>query len=171
MAGPRLMAAAAAAALVLLAGCEAKIGDRADAPAGNTAEAKAEDGAFSINAPGFQMKVDIPQAIANKARIDSDSDIVYPGSKVRGIHVDAGRDDEDSKVQLSFTSPDAPAKLADWYRSADRADKFTLAATREENGGFSFEGAEKEDGDPFTISLRPGAGGGTEGELRLRDRN
>ncbi len=164
---------AAIAAAALLAGCEAKIGksDEADAGANVSAAGKAEEGSFSINAPGFKMKLDIPESLANRASIDSDSDIVYPGAKMRGIHIEAEGDDGKDGVELSFTSPDTPAKVAGWYRDPARAEKFAITTDREEAGGYALAGTEADDGDPFTLTLQPLDGGGTDARLTLQDKN
>ena len=164
----------AAAALALLGACEAKIGDgsadaNSAAPANVSAEGKAEEGQLSIKAPGFDLKLDIPTGVSNEAQIDSDSRIMYPGAKLAGMHVEAtGKAGGDrSAVELRFTSPDAPAQVANWYRDPARADGFTLRSTAPEGAGWAIAGTDKENGDPFTVRLAPAAGGGTDGRLTL----
>lgn len=162
---------AGVAATLLLAGCEARVGKEAtDADWAAAPEGKAEEGSFSIDVPGFEMKLDLPESFANQAEMDSDSEIVYPGSKMSGIHIAADRDERQRGVELRFTSPDAPAKVAEWYRSGDRSDHFTIGAVRQEGGGYTLSAKDVDDGDPMTVSLRP-AGGGTLGRIVLRDVN
>ena len=172
MTGLKLLSALAA--LILLPGCEARIGEKSDGgKAGATLEANsaaaAEEGRFSIEAPGFAMKIDIPEAIANNADIDSDSGILYPGSKLSGMHVEAD-DKAGSGVELRFTSADAPDKIAAWYRDPARASDFTLASAGREGDAILISGADKKDGDPFTLRLTPRQGGGSDARLLLRDR-
>ena len=176
-------------ALALLAACEARVGtDKAEAdtaPQGSAsaasggtentsvAQAEAKDGELSIDAPGFKMKLDIPKALAGQAQINGDSGILYPGAALSGMHVAAREQSgsEQSRVELRFTSSDAPAKLVAWYRDPARAGEFTVGSVRQNGAGFSITGSESGDGDPFELSLTPRGGGGTEGVLKLRDRS
>jgi hypothetical protein len=163
-------AIAAVAALALLAACEARIGKDEQSAETKSVAGKAEEGSFSIKVPGFNMKLDIPEGLANRAEIDSDSEIFYPGSKMRGIHIEAGEGEGRNGVELRFTNPDPPAKVASWYRSSDRSADFTIASAREEGGGYLLSGTQKDDGDPFVLQLRP-AGGGTDARLTFQDKN
>lgn len=165
----------ALAALILLPGCEARIGQDGDgektAADGNVA-GEAEEGRFSIEAPGFAMKIDIPESIAESADVDSDSGILYPGSKLSGMHIEASDDKAGSSgVELRFTSPDTPDRIAAWYRDPARAADFTIASAAREGDAILIRGTEKDDGDPFALRLTPRQGGGSDARLTLRDRN
>ena len=178
MASTRVIAAAAL--LALLGGCEARIGeDEAEAngaaaanvsAASVSAEGKAEEGRLSVNAPGFDLKLDIPTGIGNNADFDSDSELVYPGAKLSGMHIEAAGKGggNDSAVEMRFASADAPAKVAAWYRDPARAGDFALGSARQEGEGWAMSGTAKESGDPFSLRLAPRAGGGTDGRLVLR---
>jgi hypothetical protein len=74
-------------------------------------------------------------------------------------------------VELRFASSDAPQAIADWYRDPARAETITIAAVKEEAGSIVVDGTEKDDGDPFTVRLGAGQGGGTDGRLVLSDRD
>jgi hypothetical protein len=161
------------AALVLLGGCEARIGrDEAPSNAATTAEKKgaAEEGTFSIDTPGFQMKLDIPTALAERAEVDSENGLLYPGATLSGIHVQAREGNGQSQVELRFATTDAPERVAAWYRDPARADDFTIASASQKDGATVLAGTQKDDGDPFELSLSPKDGGGTDGRLKLRDR-
>jgi hypothetical protein len=88
-----------------------------------------------------------------------------------GMHVEARDRGEGgrSTVELRFTSTDAPAKVAAWYRDPARASEFSVGSASQAGGVITIAGTEKEDGDPFELSLSP-RGAGTEGLLKLRDR-
>ena len=174
-----LFAAIGAAALTLAA-CEAKIGkDDADnapaakgAPTDVSAEGKAKEGQFSIDAPGFALKFDIPEGIADHADVESDSDVLYPGAELSGMHIQAGDDAkgrDSGSVELRFTSVDAPGRVAAWYRDPARAKDLTVSAARREGDGFVIEGKDDE-GDPFKVIIGQGANGGTDGRLVLSDK-
>ncbi len=166
------------AALALLGACEARIGkseaEKAEAGAASQAPAaagKAEEGQLSIKAPGFDLKLDIPDAIANHA--NADGELIYPGAELSGMHVEAGADKgagRQSGVELRFRSTDPVDKVAAWYRDPARAEGFAIASTRREESGLVIEGTQKSDGDPFTLRLTP-APTGTAGRLTLSDRN
>ncbi|MFC7498932.1 hypothetical protein ACFQRC_06830 [Enterovirga sp. GCM10030262] len=172
---------AALCAASLLAACEAKIGkEDAAAPTADadgareeiSAEGKAEEGQFSINAPGFDLKFDIPDGLAERAEVESDSDILYPGSSLSGLHIEAGErsDGRDrGAVELRFASADAPDKIAAWYRDPARAAVLTIASAGREGDDTVIRGTQKEDGDPFTVRLSPASGGGTDGRLVFSD--
>ena len=148
----------------------AKPGERAEV----SAEGKAEEGQFSIDAPGFEMKVEIPSGIASRAKVESDGDdgdIVYPGSTLSGLHVEGGRKGEGgSAVELRFTSGDTPERIAAWYRDPARTEISVASATRE-GGDHVIQGTRKEDGEPFSVRLSPRSGGGTDARVMLVDRS
>ena len=159
-----------AAAALALGACEARLGNDA-APQGNgSARNKAEEGEVSINAPGFQMKINIPEGLRREANIQDDSGVIYPGSTVTGIHVEGGRErgKSDGEVELRFASADAPDRVAAWYQDPARAGDFTIATANREGAAYTFAGTTKDDGR-FRISLGPRAGGGTEGRALLSE--
>ncbi len=165
-------ALAALAAMILLAACEARIGKEEDAPSQteSVGNGQAEEGELSIDTPGFQMKLNIPKAISDRAEVDSDSGLLYPGATVSGIHVEGRGKASDSRVELRFNSKDDPARIAAWYRDPARASEFTITSASRNGDVVNLSGTEKEDGDPFDLTLGPRGGGGTDGRLRLRDR-
>lgn len=165
---------------LLLGACEARIGKGDDATASNSsaeagsspAAGKAKEGELSIKAPGFDMKVNIPRAITNHVNADSDDQLVYPGSSVDGLHIEASAKQEgkgDSGVELRFKTGDAFDKVAAWYRDPARRDGFSIGEVGREGNSLVIAGTQKEDGDPFRLQLSPAAGGGTEGRLTLSD--
>jgi hypothetical protein len=164
-----LPAFAAIGALALTA-CEARFGNDARPSGNGSAENKAEEGEVSINAPGFQMKIDIPEGIRREANIHDDSGIIYPGSIVGGIHVEGGRErgKSDGEVELRFTSADPPDRVAGWYRDPARAGDFTVAAAAREGEAYVFSGTTRDNGH-FRVRLAPRAGGGTEGRALLSE--
>ena len=160
-------------ALTILAGCEAKFGDRADAPANNV-EVVADggkEGEFSLKAPGIDMKIDIPKGVADQMNVDSQNDILYPGAKLAGIHIDAQEKNagDRSQVELNFTSVDAPDKLAAWYQDKARGERFTIGSVTREGSGYALA-ATDEDGDPFSVKLTAAPSGGTAGRVLIQDR-
>lgn len=166
----RLLSIAAAAALALTA-CEARLGNDAQ-PAGNgTAENKAEEGQLSISAPGIQMKINIPEGLRSETHIHDDSGLIYPGSTMRGLHVEGGREKgrSNDEVELRFASADAAEAVARWYRDPARASHFTIAAETREGPAYVFAGARKNGNGAFRIHLAPRPAGGTDGRVLLSD--
>src|SRR3546814_21189297 len=103
---PTFLAALSAAAL--LTACEARIGmedegaaDTNGAAATVSAEGRAQEGQSSIDAPGFDLKFDIPEGMTEHADVASDSDSPYPGARPTGLHSQpregTGRDSETRK--------------------------------------------------------------------------
>lgn len=169
----RLLPLAAAAAFALTA-CEARFGNDADAGHENdngSAAGKAEEGRLSIHAPGFDMKINIPEGIRREAGIDDDSGIIYPRSTFSGMHVEGGHDESrsDGEVELAFTSADAPDLVARWYQDPARAPDFTVATANREGAAYAMAGTMTGDDGRFRLRLSPRQGGGTEGRVVLSD--
>jgi hypothetical protein len=168
-----LLPLAAAAALALTA-CEARLGNHAEAEENRTAgaEGKAEEGRLSIHAPGFDLKINIPEGIRREADMEGDSDIIYPNSRFSGMHVEGGRDDNksDGEVELAFTTDDAADLVARWYRDPARAPDFTVAAANQQGPVWVIAGTTGRNDGNFRVRLAPRPGGGTEGRVVLTDR-
>lgn len=159
-----------------LAACEARFGNDADQAnvAGNAgAEGKAEEGRLSIHAPGFDMKINIPERIRREAGIDDDSGILYPNSTFSGMHVEGGRDDSrsDGEVELAFTSADSPEVIARWYRDPARTPDFTVASAGREGAALVIAGTMTDDDGRFRVRLSQREGGGSDGRVVLSDRH
>ena len=153
-------------AAVALAGCEAKIGGKDEAPAGNvSAEGKAEQDMVSIKAPGVDIKVDLPDSIRDSASVESDSELLYPGSKVGGVHIEAGGNDQGA-VEIRFSTPDDPAKVAAWYRDAARTH-FKIDGAGREGPAYLLNGHEVDDNSRFKLRIAPAASG-SEGILSVQ---
>ncbi|HEV2818311.1 MAG TPA: hypothetical protein VGW40_13955 [Allosphingosinicella sp.] len=170
MTASRLLFPAAAAALALTA-CDARFGNDV-APGGNgSAENKAEEGQVSISAPGVEMKIDVPEGLRQEMRMNDDSGLIYPGSRMSGVHVEGGREKgrSDGEVELRFNSADAPDVVARWYRDPARAADFTIATATREGPAYLFAGTNKDGDGRFRIRLTPRAGGGTDGRVLLSD--
>ena len=168
----RLLPLAALAALVLGA-CEARFGNDA-APSNGSAEGRAEEGRLSISAPGFEMKINIPESIRREAGIDDDSGVIYPNSRFSGIHVEGGRDGDagrrDGEVELRFASVDSPDTVVRWYRDPARAADFTVSSAAREGGAFVVAGTTRDNDGQFRVRLLQRAGGGTDGRVVLTER-
>lgn len=159
---------AGAAAIALLVACQARFGK----DEGETAvAAKADEGSFSIDLPGFGMKLDMPERWAEQAKIDADNKIFPPGARFRGFSVQAGREGKEDGVELRFTAADAPAKIAQWYRDGAPRDELTIASATEQDGVYTLAGTTRDDDDPFTVRLSAAEGGGTAGRISFTDRN
>jgi hypothetical protein len=174
MKAPRLLPLAATAALVLTA-CEARVGNGVQPDGNGSAENKAEEGQVSINAPGVQMKINIPEGLRHEAAIHDDSGLVYPGSTMSGMDVEGARDasqghgQSEGEVELRFASTDPPDKVAHWYQDPARGRAFTLASSGREGAAYVFAGTKRDGGGRFRIRLAPRQGGGTDGRVLLTD--
>ena len=170
---PRNSLLLAAAAAIALTACEARFGNHAGPDGNGSAENKAEEGRVSVHAPGFDLKISIPEGIRREANMDGDNDIIYPNSTFAGIHVEGGGRDHhsDGEVELAFRSADAPDLVARWYQDPARAPDFTVATANREGAAFVIAGTTADNDGNFRIRLSPRAGGGTDGRVILSDRN
>lgn len=160
-----------AACALLLAGCEAKVGNSAGNAADEngqvSAEGKAEEGKVTVKAPGLELSLAIPMEITGKA--DHQGRLLHPDAAVSGVYV-AGGEGGEGEVELRFHADAPPETVAAWYRDPARADDFTLSSFGREGDAFVAAGEEKKDGQRFRLRLGPGEAGGTDGRLAIRDR-
>ena len=166
--------AGVAAAVLLLAACEARIGNDAPPVGENaTAAGRAEEGRLTVEAPGFNMAIDIPEAVHARAEIDERAGLVYPGSEFSGMHIQGGREDEagghDGQVELRFTHADPPDRVAAWYRDPARAEDLTVDSATRRGDAIVIAGTVKSDNERFTVTIAPRAGGGSDTRLVLAD--
>jgi hypothetical protein len=168
------------AAMAFLTACEAKVStgdgspDDGGAPAASSAVGKSEKGKLSIKAPGFDMKINIPKGISDRTDVNDDSQLIYPGAALAGMHIEAGAEaagKRNSGVELRFTSSEPLDKVAAWYRDPARSTGFSIARIGREGAATIISGTQKSDGDPFSLRLSPAPHGGTEGRLTLTDAN
>jgi hypothetical protein len=160
-------------AAALVCGCEAKIGNDAGKAGENgqsSAEGKAQEGQIALDAPGFSLKLNVP---LDRAKTESDDKILYPGSTLTGLFIDAHPDKKtgaDGEVELRFASSDPPDKVAAWYRDPARAQDFSLSSDGREGGALVMAGIRKDDNEGFRLRLEP-KGNGTDGRLLIRDKD
>ncbi|HYG47411.1 MAG TPA: hypothetical protein VD846_05645 [Allosphingosinicella sp.] len=176
MNGPGLCTAFAA--VVLLWACDGRADrDEAGNAAANThvsAEGKAEEGKISLKMPGVDMTISLPKGVADEARAERDSKLLYPGATLRGMAIAAGPNSDksgDSEVEIRFSSPDPVDKVAAWYRDPARADGFRLERAAREGDAWVVTGIQKRDQHRFRLRLGPRDGGGTDGRLAIRHRD
>jgi hypothetical protein len=164
--------AALAGVAVLICGCEAKLGSadgNSEANVQRSAEGKAEEGMVALDAPGLNFKIRIP---LDRAQTDSQSELLYPGSTITGIYIAAQPDSKtgsDGEVELRFASPDAPEKIAAWYRDRNRQKALTLSSDTRDGAAYLLAGTGKGNEEGFRLRLEPKAAG-TGGRLTVRDK-
>jgi hypothetical protein len=165
--------------LVLLGGCEMKAGkgeaggnDMASLSVGEDGNVAitANDGAegVSVSLPGFEGKMKIPGMELGGDNMDIDGMKLYPGSEVKGINVTDQKGRGNSQVEMRFTSPGTPAKVAAYYAEAARGEDYSDVKVSRNGDAATFT-AKKADGDDLTIIMNPAAGG-TTGQILIRGR-
>ena len=134
-----------------------------------SAEGKAQEGKISVKAPGVDITISVPKELTGEAKAGKDSKILYPGATLAGMAIAADDKDRqgDTDVEMRFKTADSPDTVAAWYRDPARADGFRLDSAKREGTEFVFTGVQRRDNHPFKVTLGPGAGGGTEGRLRI----
>ena len=165
--------APALAALALLAACEARFGnDAGPVDANATAEGRAEEGRLTVEAPGFNMSINIPEGIRSHANFDNDNGLIYPGATFSGMHVQGQPEGgpRQDQVELRFTTGDAVDRVVAWYRDPARGQEVQIASAEQRGNAFVIAGRGR-DGEPFTLNIAPRQGGGSEARLVLSDRH
>ena len=163
--------------LVLLTACEMKVGkDAGDKDSaslkvgedGNVAiTAKDGDDGVSVSLPSFDAKVKVPGIELGGDNMDIDGMKLYPGSKLSGINVTDQKGEGNSRVEMRFTSPATPDKVAAYYANAARDEDFSNINVANADGRATLT-AKKSDGDDLTITMEPAAGGTTRGQILIR---
>ena len=163
------------AAAALLCACDSTIRpEEPDNELANdqvSAEGKAEEGKISLKMPGVDMTISLPKGVADEARAERDSKLLYPGSTLRGMAIAAGPDSDksgDSEVEIRFSTEDEPAKVEAWYRDPARAEGFRLESAAREGDSILFTGIQKKDEHRFRLRVTPRPGGGSDGRLTVR---
>jgi hypothetical protein len=139
-----------------------------------SAEGKSEEGKISLKMPGVDMTLSLPKGVADEARAERDSKLLYPGSTLRGMAIAAGPDSDksgDSEVEIRFSTPDPLDKVAAWYRDPARADGFQLERAAKDGDSWLVTGVQKRDEHRFKLRLSPRSGEGTNGQLTVRHRD
>ena len=166
------------AAAALLCACDGTIRpEEPDNAVGNeqvSAEGKAEEGKISLKMPGVDMTLSLPKGVADEARAERDSKLLYPGATLRGMAIAAGPDSDksgESEVEIRFSTPDPLDKVAAWYRDPARAEGFQLERATKEGDSWLVTGVQKRDEHRFKLRLTPRSGEGTNGQLTVRHRD
>jgi hypothetical protein len=163
-----------AACITLLGACEARFGNDAGEVAENaTAAGRAQDGRLTIEAPGFNLSVQIPEGVRSEGGFGEDEGLIYPGASFGGIHVQGTPDgaNGDGEVELRFSTSDAVDRVVGWYRDPARNADFTVQSVRQEGPAFVVSGTGQGEGNSFALNVTPRPGGGTEARLVLSDRS
>lgn len=156
----------ALAGAAALGGCDAKFGDNADFNEAASAEGQSQENTLSISAPGFDMKLKLPEGVRSNSDLKSDEELFYPGASFAGMHIQAK--DESGGVEIRFSSADATDKVLAWYRDRARTG-FTIDSDTRDGAATLLAGEAGTDKDRYKLRLTPAAGGGTEGVLTIID--
>lgn len=122
--------------------------------------ADGKTGKVNVNLPGFSADLKLPKMMLDHSNFDLDGVKLFPGSKVRGVVVNADEGDK-AKVRISFDSPADAAKVKDWFKSGlgEHEVKFSETPT-----GFS---GTTNDGDAFVMTLTPNGAAATSGTIDI----
>ncbi len=157
--------AAVSGLALTLSACDASVdlGDAVKADGNATVGGKAQDGRVTINAPGLDLSVNIPDALLDPTQIQQEGRrLLPPAAAFSGIHVQSG--ENGGGVEIAFTSPQAPAALAEWYRAAERARDVAVQSVVQQGTAFVVQGTTIGAQDAFSVRLTPSSAG-TEGRL------
>ncbi len=115
-------------------------------------DAKTSSG-LDIDTDKFKANIEIPAMIFGGDHMDMDGMKLYPGSTVKGIHVKATDRNGDSRgtVTMDFTSPAAPAAVADHMKAQAEKAGFTVSGASA--AGMTGIKAEDKDTNRFTVTL------------------
>ncbi|MGL5838887.1 MAG: hypothetical protein ACRCY3_10345 [Sphingorhabdus sp.] len=128
--------------------------------------ADGDTGKVGVKIPGFDANVRLPKKLLDSSEFDIDGVKLYPGSTVETINVKADETaakGSQANVQIGFSSPAEPAKVADWLKGEFKKQSITIAGDTDTLTGKS------KDGEAFTIELAAAEGGKTSGTVAIRE--
>ena len=151
--------------VVLLVGCD--VHSNADTKGSDAVHiaVDAKDGGsshVSVNVPGFDAKVSVPNFMTNGGHMDIDGMKLAPDTKIASVDVlgDGDKSKDGGSVHLAFTNPKPPADLIAYYRQAAGDAGYTVST--KDDGLDGAKGAK-------TFSLRLSAeGGGSRGAIDIK---
>ena len=111
----------------------------------------AKSGAVKIDTPLFKGQFNLPKMSLTADNFDINGVHLYPGSKIGGVNVDAGKEGEDGVVSVKFDSPAAATTVRDWFKA--EFEKQGIAVRTDANGL-----SGRADDKPFRIDLTPQGG-------------
>ncbi len=140
-----------------------KVGDdeaRSSATSSSTASS------LGIDTDKFKANLEIPGLSFGSDDMDLDGMKLYPGSKVKGVHVKANDHDGDKKgsVTMDFTSPAAPSAVADHMKTQAQKAGFTVSSASAT--GLSGTKVDGTEANSFTVTLNPD-GDATVGQMTM----
>lgn len=137
---------------------EAQTSDSVKLDLGSDEDGSDSGSKLAIKAEGFDLSIDIPDIEG-----DISSDGMYPGATITGMRIlaDETEDGLGGRVELAFTSPDDPAKVADWFARHFEDDDIAVKRV-----GLGMTGKGR-DGETVDLKLES-HDGGTRGRLIAR---
>lgn len=130
------------------------------------ASADGKTGEVAIDIPGFKANIAMPKINLDSENFEMNGVKLYPGSKILSFKVDSvmraagSKGGDDATVRIRFDSPATPDVVKAWFlEKLVSTAKYSLTATPTGMTGTN------QDGDPFTLDLRPGETGHSIGAM------
>ncbi|MES2097671.1 MAG: hypothetical protein V4459_13010 [Pseudomonadota bacterium] len=120
-----------------------------------------DNGTLKIDAPGFKADIKVPKIALDANDFDMNGVHLYPGSKISSLNVDGGKDKDDDKVRVAFTSPASATTVRDWLKERLGKASYTLSTA-----GNGLTG-KTEDGKPFKLELNDDGAGKSKGTIEM----
>jgi hypothetical protein len=119
---------------------------------------------LNIDTDKFKANLEIPGMSFGADDMDMDGMKLYPGSRVKGVRVKASDRDGDKHgtVTMDFTSPAAPAAVADHMGAQAKKAGFTVSGASA--AGLTGTKAEDKEANSFTVTLSA-SGDATVGQM------
>lgn len=127
------------------------------------ASADGKTGAVAVNIPGFKAEIALPKIKLGADDFDINGVKLYPGSSVLAMAIAQEPGNADiTNVKLSFDAPAAPDVVKRWFvEKFGEKSGMTVTSTATGLTGTT------DDGDPFTLELKPGEAGHSIGAIAI----
>jgi hypothetical protein len=129
-------------------------------------KADTASGRVALDIPGFKGEITLPPMAMEGGSMDIGGVELFPGTKVEGVDVRAGRAGEDDVVTMRFSAPAAAAAVRAYFLAAFKEQG--IAVTTGPDGTIAGTG---KDGDPFTLAIADRGGTASAGTLVIRNKD
>lgn len=123
-------------------------------------------GRVALDIPGFKGEITLPPLAIADGNMDIDGVELFPGSKVDGVDVRAGRAGQDDVVTIRFTAPAGAEAVKAYYLAAFKEKGVTASAGTDG----AIAGTTRK-GDDFTLAIADKGANASAGTLVIRNKD
>jgi hypothetical protein len=129
-------------------------------------KADTASGRIALDIPGFKGEITLPPLAMEGGSMDIGGVELFPGTKVEGVDVRAGRAGEDDVATIRFAAPASAEAVRAYFMAAFKEKGILFSAAP----GGAITGTGK-DGDPFSLLIADKGASASAGTLVIRNKD